>query len=276
MVDIKAMRERAARARRESIEENSPADVRRARCSVPLDVGASRSLTFPAVLRSSLEKREGAPDEAPWHHLSGVASVTETPYEMWDMFGPYTETVSATAFDDSLSRRPDVAFLVNHGGLTMARTTNGTLLLSASPQGLGTEAWLNPARADVSDLAIAINDGCINQMSFAAMLEEGVWNDDYTEFRMTKLNLHCGDVSAVNYGANPATTIAARAHRFLDEMDRLPSGAAMAALRHLEVRFEMKPRTTSEEADNDSAESAPVSVGRSLSLVRCALLADED
>jgi HK97 family phage prohead protease len=187
---------------------------------------------------------------------------------MWDMFGPYIETVSASAFDASLSRRPDVAFLVNHSGLSMARTTNGTLTLSAGPTGLGTDAWLNPARVDVTDLAIAINDGCIDQMSFAAMLEEGQWNDDYTQFTMTQLNLHCGDVSAVNYGANPNTSIAARAHRLLDEVDRLPSGAAMAALRHLEVRFDMTPRTG--EKPRDAPE------GRSLSLIRCALLVDED
>lgn len=269
MIDIKEMRERAARTRRESITDTSGTDVRRGRASVPLDVGASRSLTFPAAMRWALEKRDGAgPDEAPWHHLSGVASVTETPYEMWDFFGPYVETVSASAFDESLSRRPDVAFLVNHTGLTMARTTAGTLVLSGGPQGLGTEVWLNPARADVADLAIAINDGCINQMSFAAMLEEGQWNDEFTEFTMTKLNLHCGDVSAVNYGANPNTSIAARANRLLAEMDRLPSGAAMAALRQLEARFDMAPRTA---ASND--QDAPE--GRSVSLVRCALLADE-
>lgn len=274
MVDIKAMREKAARARRESIEDTSPDGIRRARAAAPLDVGKTRSLTFPAVLRASMERRDtAAVDDPPWLHLSGVASVTEAPYQMWDMFGPYTETVAASAFNDSLSRKPDVAFLANHTGLTMARTTRGTLNLSAGPQGLTTEAWLNPARADVGDLAIAIHDGCIDQMSFAAMMEEGEWNEDYTEFRMTKLDLHCGDVSAVNFGANPATSIAARAHRFLDEVDRLPSGAAMAALRHLEARFELPPRETPVEATNDDKD-APVPTGRSLSLVRCALLVD--
>jgi hypothetical protein len=266
MVDIKAMREKAARARQESIDDTSSDGIRRARAAAPLDVGKSRSLTFPAVLRASMEHRETAnADDPPWVHLSGVASVTETPYDMWDMFGPYVETVAATAFDASLSRQPDVAFLTNHTGLTMARTTKGTLFLSAGTGGLNTEAWLNPARADVSDLAIAINDGCIDQMSFAALLNQGEWNDDYTEFRMTELDLHSGDVSAVNYGANPNTTISARANRFLNEMDRLPSGAAMAALRHLEVRFGVEPSAETE-----------TPAGRSISLVRCALLADDD
>jgi HK97 family phage prohead protease len=269
MVDIKAMRDKAARARRESIDDTSSDGIRRARAAAPLDVGKSRSLTFPAVLRASMEQRaNAAADEPPWVHLAGIASVTETPYEMWDMFGPYVESVAISAFDRSLSRKPDVAFLVNHTGLTMARTTNGTLSLSAGPGGLHTEAWLNPTRADVGDLAIAINDGCIDQMSFAAMLNDGEWSDDYTEFRMTDLDLHTGDVSAVNFGANPNTTIAARAHRFLNEMDRLPSGAARAALRHLEVRFGKGPE------EGDSGNKTPE--GRSINLVRSALLAGDE
>lgn len=279
MVDITAMRERAATARREAISDTSPAGIARARSTVPLDVGKSRSLTFPAVLRANLEKREGASDDAaPWHHVAGVASVINTPYEMWDMFGPYIETVAAGAFDESLARSPDVAFLVNHKGLTMARTTTGTLALTMAPQGLTTEAWLNPDRTDVHDLAIAINDKCINQMSFAAQLVNGEWNEDYTAFCMTRLELNCGDVSAVNFGANPYTSIAARAHRLLDEMDRLPSGAAMAALRHLELRFDMTPRETavSKQASQAAGEEVDaLAAGRSLNLVRCALVADE-
>ncbi len=268
MVDMKEMRMKAARARQESVDDTSPEGIRRARAAAPLDVGTNRSLSFPAVLRASVEQRAGAnPEDPPWIHLSGVASVTETPYEMYDMFGPYTETVAASAFENSLSRKPDVAFLVNHTGLTMARTTKGTLILSSGMQGLQTEAWLNPMRADVGDLVIAINDGCIDQMSFAAVMEEGQWNEDYTEFRMTQLNLNCGDVSAVNYGANPSTTIAARAQGFLNEIDRLPSGAAMAALRHLELRF-------GRQSDTSTGIEKPT--GRSISLVRSALLVDDD
>jgi Escherichia/Staphylococcus phage prohead protease len=274
MDDITAMRERAAAARREAIEDTSPAGISRARSAAPLDVGKSRSLTFPVVLRASLEQRDG--DDKPWHHLNGVASVTATPYQMWDMFGPYQETVALGAFDESLSRNPDVAFLVNHKGLTMARTTTGTLALSSGPHGLVTEAWLNPDRTDVRDLAIAISDGCINQMSFAAHLELGEWNDDYTAFTMTKLDLNCGDVSAVNFGANPHTSIAARAHRFLDEIDRLPSGAAMAALRHLEARFDVTPRVTETDKDEPRDEPQGEPMGRSINLVRCALLAETE
>jgi len=282
MIDIEVAREQASRARREAVSDTSPEGIARARSAPPLDVGLVRRMTFPAVLRSTLEKRTGSADEdQAWHHLSGVASTTETPYEMWDMFGPYVEKVASSAFTASLARKPDVAFLVNHTGLTMARTTNGTLTLSAGPEGLITDAWLNPARSDVSDLALAINDRCIDQMSFAAMLEEGQWNDDYTEFTMLALNLHCGDVSAVNYGANPTTSISARARRIVDEVDRLPSGAARIAMRHLQVRLDPTGDNggllarQAPPAPVVQAPAEPPVMGRSINLVRTALLADE-
>jgi HK97 family phage prohead protease len=279
MVDTAVLRAQAAQARREAIQDASPEGIQRARGVTPLDVGWSRSLTFPATLRAVPAHREGAdPDSTPWLYLSGIASVTETPYEMWDAFGPYVETVARSAFDESLSRNPDVAFLVNHTGLTMARTVNSTLKLGSGKQGLTVEAWLNPDRTDVGDLARAINDGHIDQMSFGGQLEDGKWSSDFTAFNMTKVNLHCGDVSAVNFGANPYTSIASRAHRFLTEIDRLPSGAALAALRHLELRFNREPPKHKDESDEvpeihdfEAAQPAPGPMGRSLTLVRCAL-----
>jgi HK97 family phage prohead protease len=263
MADPQVARAAAAQARREAAEQGEPTGGRLERSASPLAVGVTRSLTFPTEFRAITEQRNGTP----MHHLSGVASVTETPYEMWDLFGPYVEKVSASAFDASLSRQPDVAFLVNHKGLTMARTRKGTLELGSSDRGLGIEAWLNPQRSDVRDLIVAIEDGCVDQMSFAAVLEHGEWSEDYTEFTMVELDLHCGDVSAVNFGANPHTTLSARAHQTIDETDRLPEGAARAVLRKLEARFGTTPHV-------DTA--APESNGRSLSIVRSALLADFD
>lgn len=251
----------AARERRAAAQE--PSSVV-SRSHAPMSVGMDRSLTLPAVLRSSLESRAiGTTEVREWLHLEGTASLTDTPYEMWDAFGPYMERVDAAAFSASLARNPDVAFLVNHKGLTMARTAARTLELRAP---LDMEAWLNPARSDVNDLRHAIDDGCIDQMSFAAILKEGEWNEDYTEFVMLELDLHGGDVSAVNFGANPHTSISARALRMVDEADRLPEGVARSMLRRLEARFDV----------NSSKVTAAEANGRSLSIVRSALLADID
>lgn len=223
--------------------------------------GAARLLPFPAQMRAKLEKRNGQD----MYHVNGVASVTDVAYEMWDFFGPYDEIVDHDAFTETLAAEPDVAFLVNHKGVTMARTTNGTLELGMIDAGLDSDAWLNPKRQDVSDLVVAIEDRNITEMSFAFMLEEGWWNDDFTIFKITKVDIHRGDVSAVNYGANPYTSIAARSREILADLDHLPAGAARAALDRLTHRADLgRPAVT------------PVpKAGRSTAIVSALLLAED-
>lgn len=205
----------------------------------PRDVGAARMVPCTAQqLRAKLVDRNGQQ----LNHLAGVAAVTDTPYEMWDFFGPYVEIVAREAFTDTLAQDGlDVSFLLNHRGTTMARTTNDSLQLGMVDEGLGVDAWLNPKRQDVKDLVIAIDDGHIDQMSFAFMLEEGWWSDDFETFKITKLDLHRGDVSAVNYGANPYTSIAARTGQILADLDGLPTGAARAAAARLATRADLAP-----------------------------------
>lgn len=181
--------------------------------------------------------------------LDGYASVTGVEYEMWDMFGEYGETIDARAFDVTLGQNPDVAFLLNHRGMTMARTTNGTLSLDADPRGLHSLAYVNADRTDVRDLLIAIDDKNVTEMSFAFMLLDGEWDDSYEHFTITQVDLDRGDVSAVNYGANPYTNIGersggtpyssvtARAGQVLDDLAHLPPAAQRAAYVRLSAQF---------------------------------------
>lgn len=144
----------------------------------------------------------------------GYASVTETPYEMYDAFGPYSEVVTRDAFDATLSRSPMVEFTVNHGaggGLPMAHTRNDTLALSVDETGLRYEAQVNPARSDVADMLTAMRDGDLAEASFKFRIDSGQWSPDYTEYRINAADLNRGDVSAVNFGANPAATAGLRA-----------------------------------------------------------------
>jgi HK97 family phage prohead protease len=157
-------------------------------------------------------------------------------YEMYDFWGPYTEIVDRGAFDVTLAAEPDVAFLLNHRGTTMARTKSGTLTLSVDDHGLRSIALLNPERTDVRDLVHAISDGDIDQMSFAFQITRGQWSPDYTEYRILEVDLDRGDVSAVNYGANPNTTISARAKQALAAVDDLP----VPVLRELAERAELR------------------------------------
>ncbi|SCC37547.1 HK97 family phage prohead protease [Rhodococcus qingshengii] len=144
--------------------------------------------------------------------LRGYASTFNEPYEMHDMFGPYTETVLPGAFSETLARGADVQLLVNHGvggSIPLARTTNGSLTLSQDSHGLLSVARVDLRAAGAGDLVDAIKDGRIDQMSFGFRVFDGGddWSPDYSQRYMLNLNLHRGDVSAVNYGANPRTEI---------------------------------------------------------------------
>ncbi|MBW8701879.1 hypothetical protein MBT84_19925 [Streptomyces sp. MBT84] len=138
----------------------------------------------------------------------GHASVYERGYEMWDMFGPYTEVVSAGAGTDSLARADlDVPLVLGHDQLRrMARTTTGTLVLAEDDNGLSVYApALDPADYDVAYIAPKLRSGLIDEMSFAFRIESGQWSPDYTEYRINRYDIHRGDVAIVGYGANPHT-----------------------------------------------------------------------
>lgn len=139
--------------------------------------------------------------------LVGYASTTEQPYPMRDLFGEYAETIRRGAFTATLASGPDVALLVNHGGLTMARTAAGTLHLTEDDRGLRAVAEVNPTRTDVADLLKAIQDGAVDQMSFGFRVNAQSWSPDFTRRDITAIDLDRGDVSVVNFGANPTTSV---------------------------------------------------------------------
>lgn len=175
----------------------------------------------------------GAPQKM---ELRGYASVFENPYDMFDIFGPYTEIVRSGAFSKTLSERPDVAYLANHEGLTMARTASGSLTLEQDSTGLLTVAQVNTARQDVRDLVTAIEDGDVDQMSFAFRVTRQTWSPDWEQRDLNEVDINRGDVSAVNFGASPATNVGlARAFRSRKAADlhrmavELRAGKALSA-----------------------------------------------
>ena len=200
-------------------------------------VGEQRKQAFASQMRAA----ETVRDDKTFITLDGYASTVGVPYVMYDFFGEYTEQIAASAFDVTLGKSPDVAFLLNHTGMTMARTTAGTLELSVDEVGLRSVAHLNPLRQDVKDLKHAIDDGNIDQMSFAFRIVNGRWSEDYTQYTITEVDLDRGDVSAVNYGANPDTSISARTKQALEGIEHLSGeplkiAAARAAAKLVEAR----------------------------------------
>lgn len=146
-------------------------------------------------------------------HFSGYASVVDKGYQMFDMWGPYTEVVSPGAFEKTLAMQGlDVPLVLAHDSLRrMARTTNGTLTLVEDKTGLKCDAPnLDPADADVAYISPKITSGLIDEMSFAFRIDEGIWSPDFTQFNINCVDIHRGDVAIVGYGANPYTSTSLR------------------------------------------------------------------
>lgn len=135
--------------------------------------------------------------------IEGYASVFDTPYEVWD----FMETVDPGAFDKTLAASPDVPLLLNHSGLPLARTKSGNLHLSADAHGLKMRAELDLRDPDAQSLRVKMERGDLDEMSFAFYTIRDEWSDDLNERRLIEVNIHKGDVSIVNYGANPATSV---------------------------------------------------------------------
>jgi len=122
---------------------------------------------------------------------------------------PFSERIAPGAFRKTLSETPDVRLLINHEGLPLARTKNGTLTLSEDEVGLRFDADL-PDTTEARDLWTLIQRGDVDQMSFAFRVIRQKWSADRTERTLTEVSLADGDVSVVTYPAYPTTTVEAR------------------------------------------------------------------
>jgi HK97 family phage prohead protease len=229
-----------------------------ARAEMPADVGAARLQGFASKLQRAATVSRGGKE---LEHIAGYASMygRKHRYEMWDAYGPYWEFVHERAGAKSLASQPDVAFLINHMGVALARTRAGTLELADDDTGLADDAYVNPDRRDVQDFLIAIDDGAVTEQSFAFMVDDGRWSEDFTEFGIVRYNIDRGDVSGVTFGANPFTSISARGQQIMADIDRMPVGLAEAALRRLSQRTDVASRLlrAAEPDQPTEAERAP-------------------
>jgi phage head maturation protease len=213
-------------------------------------------------------------DGQQYYLVEGYASVFERGYEMWDLFGPYTEIVSVGAADETLEAAPEVVYRLNHSGMAMARSTNGRLELWADETGLGDRAWLNPKRADVKDLVTAIEDGDMTEQSFMFTITSGRWSPDYLEYRIDAFDLERGDVGPVTYGANPRTTVAARSGEFVAAVPYLPPLAARVVYQQLQQRYPDLGALPAQPADRTGAREL-AKQGRPVAFVARLLESDE-
>jgi HK97 family phage prohead protease len=177
--------------------------------------------------------------------IEGYASVTETPFEMWDWLGPYSEVVRTGAFGKTLAENPQVQLLLNHGGLAMAYTKAGSLRLAEDGTGLHMEADVNVSRSDVGDMVTAIEDQAVDEMSFAFRVTRQQWSPDYDQRDILEVDLHRGDVSVVNFGANPATSVGAMRAADFDHLEEVDARALYERLQRRFQPVEAEPQTLS-------------------------------
>ena len=137
--------------------------------------------------------------------ISGYAAVFNDP----SVPLPFVERIAPGAFRKTLTETPDVRLLINHEGLPLARTKNGTLTLTEDERGLYMDAVIADTQ-EGRDLYTLIQRGDMDQMSFAFRVIRQKWNEGRTERTLTELSLADGDVSVVTYPAYPTTSVEAR------------------------------------------------------------------
>jgi HK97 family phage prohead protease len=161
--------------------------------------------------------------------LDGYASVFDAPYDVFGGpdAGGWTEIIDRRAFDVTLREKPDLHLLINHEGLPLARTKSGTLQLSTDRKGLRVQAPdLDRRDPDVQRLEVKMDRRDLDEMSFAFRTKRQEWSGENDETRkLLEVSLHKGDVSVVNFGANPATSAGLRSLRdivdYLGDEDRV-------------------------------------------------------
>lgn len=142
--------------------------------------------------------------------VEGYAAVFDSVTDL----GPFQERIAPGAFSDVLE--DDVRLLINHDGVPLARTTNGTLELSQDDTGLHYRAVLSNTQAS-KDLYEMIRRGDINQSSFAFMIGEE--SRDKNDVRVIDKVAKLIDVSPVTYPAYQAASVFARAEEKEEEND---------------------------------------------------------
>jgi len=218
---------------------------------------ADRTLVRQVVRSYDFSSFEFRDDGPTGFTFEGVASVVDTPYQVRDQWGTFTETIRAGSFAKTLKdSKADVGLFVNHDtrALPLATRSSGNLRLAADPH-LRVAADLNPLRPSVMEARHAVADGQARQMSIGFQVpkdaRKDVWNADYSERTIHEVILH--ETSIVWQGASPTTSGAMRSFdEFMDDLVNLDM--TEDELRRAIATFESRLPELPAEVDNPFAE----------------------
>jgi HK97 family phage prohead protease len=108
------------------------------------------------------------------------------------------------AFRSALSRGDDVAFLINHEGLPLARRSAGSLSLSEDSHGLKIDATLDGTDPDVQRLVPKLRNKLLSGMSFGFVANRSGQKWDYSGEGLALRSKHFAEVRDVSVVNNPA------------------------------------------------------------------------
>jgi HK97 family phage prohead protease len=189
--------------------------------------------------------------------LRGQVIGYDTPYEVYDAFGPFTETIHRGAASEVLSSPGlDACFLVGHDSslVPLARTgAKASLTLSETDSGLQVRALVDPRMAGAQELLLGLENGTIRKMSVGMQVDpegdEWTGEDKYgmpNVRNITKL-ANIFDVSAVAFPANPNTALELASAR----MEEFPPEVT-ARVQHLEQLAKEGRKGMLSQADSDA------------------------
>ena len=168
--------------------------------------------TFAASNFRALENNE---DDKPSYRVRGYFTTFNDEYLLYarSKYWPAEfEQIDPHAFDDC--DMSDVIFQFDHQGMVLSRQRNNTLTLGIDDHGAWCEAFLGGCEQG-RNLFEAIQNGLVDEMSFAFAIYSGEDGEGYTTFKDEEGDYHttitriskCFDVSAVSIPANPGTEI---------------------------------------------------------------------
>jgi HK97 family phage prohead protease len=152
-----------------------------------------------------------------------------------DIGGHFREIIAPGAFSGAVNG--DVRALVDHDrGRVIGRTTAGTLRLKEDARGLAVEIDL-PDTTDGRDLAVLLERGDINGMSFGFVVTKQTWDEtgEIPTRTIEAVDLH--EVSVVAFPAYDDTSIALRSLKHAREQRNFSAAAMRLRMKqHLDLR----------------------------------------
>lgn len=176
--------------------------------------GAPRGY-IPSVRAAVTLEERAAAGGGTAQRFEGLASVTGQWYQMYDWYGEYDEQVQVGAFAGTLAQADlDVPLVLDHvSSRRIARTGNQFSPLELEEVATGettglkvTAPSLQMSDTDTAYIVEKMRLELIDEMSFRFMILAGYWSEDYTQYTISAVDIHRGDVAIVGYGANPLTS----------------------------------------------------------------------